>query len=139
MHKPTEEVRRLFDKQMYHPDSPHKVAIRKQRPYGGLPYEYSSSSDDDETGSERKQRRIADNRRITKRLLAQAKDDNIKNAIQIWTKKQKHTEFYYRLHVLKERIDIYNEIFMSRIPKYMKRNTKYFEEEQQILRERQQL
>jgi hypothetical protein len=37
--------------------------------------------------------------------------------------KQKHTDFFYKLDELKDRIDVYNELFRSAVPKYLKKKT----------------
>ena len=62
-------------------------------------------------------------------------DENVLNAIDSRTHKQKHTEFFYKLDELKDRIEVYNELFNSNVPKFMKKkslrvsyiNTKYLE------------
>lgn len=68
-------------------------------------------------------------RRNTKKLIArtvenQEKLENLHHAVELRMGKQKHTDFYFKLHELKERIEVYNEIFLTRVPKYMKRNIK---------------
>ena len=37
--------------------------------------------------------------------------------------KQKHTDFFYKLDELKDRIDVYNELFRSNVPKFMRKKT----------------
>jgi hypothetical protein len=39
------------------------------------------------------------------------------------TNKQKHTEFFYKLDELKDRIEVYNELFRSNVPKFMKKKS----------------
>ncbi len=46
-------------------------------------------------------------------------DENINQAIELRQDRQKHTDFYFQLHDLKERIEVYNKIFGTRTPKYM--------------------
>ena len=50
-------------------------------------------------------------------------DDNVLSAIDMRMHKQKHTDFFYKLDELKDRIDVYNELFRSNIPKYLKKKT----------------
>jgi hypothetical protein len=38
--------------------------------------------------------------------------------------KQKQTDFYFKLQELKERIEVYNEIFLTKVPKYLRKKTK---------------
>jgi len=46
-------------------------------------------------------------------------DENINAAIEFRTQKSKHTDFFFKLHDLKERIEVFNKIFGSKQPKYM--------------------
>ena len=48
---------------------------------------------------------------------------NVLNAIEMRTNKQKHTEFFYKLDELKDRIEVYNELFRSNVPKFMKKKS----------------
>ena len=41
-------------------------------------------------------------------------------AIELRYQKQKHTDFFFKLAELKERIEVYNEVFRSKVPKYIK-------------------
>jgi hypothetical protein len=34
--------------------------------------------------------------------------------------RSKHTDFFFKLHELKERIEVYNEVFNTKKPKYIK-------------------
>ena len=49
-----------------------------------------------------------------------AKDENLMNAIELRMHKQKHSDFFFKLNELNERIEVYNQIFNSRVPKFMK-------------------
>ena len=44
--------------------------------------------------------------------------ENVRNAIENGKMKAKHSEFYYRLKGLNEKISTYREIFYSKIPTY---------------------
>ncbi len=46
-------------------------------------------------------------------------DENVNMAIELRNQKQKHSDFFFRLHELKERIEVYNEIFRSKVPKFL--------------------
>ena len=46
-------------------------------------------------------------------------DDNVNRAIELRNQKQKHSDFFFRLHELKEKIEVYNEIFRSKVPKFL--------------------
>ena len=46
-------------------------------------------------------------------------DDNIRNAIALRQKKSKVSDFYFRLAELKDRIEVYQKMFLSRQPKYL--------------------
>lgn len=50
-------------------------------------------------------------------------DDNIRNAIHIRLSKKKHTDFYFKLCLLTERIQAYKQIFRPRTPRFIKRKT----------------
>jgi hypothetical protein len=50
-------------------------------------------------------------------------DENVVNAIDIRLHKQKHTDFFYKLDELKDRIEVYNELFRTNVPKFMKKKT----------------
>ena len=50
-------------------------------------------------------------------------DDNVIHAIDLRHHKQKHTDFFYKLDELKDRIDVYNELFRSNVPKFMRKKT----------------
>jgi len=43
-------------------------------------------------------------------------------------KKQKHSDFYFKLNNLKDRIEVYKEIFQTRVPRYLRRNHRYLDE-----------
>ena len=46
-------------------------------------------------------------------------DDNINAAIEFRTGKQRHTDFFFKLHDLNEKIEVFNTIFASRQPKFI--------------------
>jgi len=46
-------------------------------------------------------------------------DANIRNAIALRQKKSKVSDFYVRLAELKDRIEVYQQIFLSKQPKYL--------------------
>ena len=46
-------------------------------------------------------------------------DENVNQAIEFRTNRQKHTDFFFKLHDLKERIEVFNTIFTSKQPKFM--------------------
>ena len=37
--------------------------------------------------------------------------------------KAKHSDFFFKLHELKERIDVYNQVFRSKVPRYLRGDT----------------
>jgi hypothetical protein len=47
-------------------------------------------------------------------------DENVKNAIDLRQAKSTHTDFYVKLSALKDRIDVFNDIFQSKQPKFLK-------------------
>ena len=51
------------------------------------------------------------------------KDENVLQAIELRQQRQKHTDFFYKLHELKERLEVYNEVFRSKIPRFLKSET----------------
>ena len=59
---------------------------------------------------------------------ATKKDENIEHAIDLRLKKQKHSDFYFKLNNLKDRIEVYKEIFQTRVPRYLRKNHRYFDE-----------
>jgi len=44
----------------------------------------------------------------------------VKAAIELRYQRQKHSDFFFKLAELKERIEVYNEVFRSKVPKYIK-------------------
>ena len=50
-------------------------------------------------------------------------DENINSAVELRLGRSKHSDFFFKLHELKERIDVYNEVFRSKKPKYLRRQT----------------
>ena len=53
----------------------------------------------------------------------------MEHAVDIRIHKQRHTDFFFKLHELKERIEVYNEIFRSRVPRYLQKNAKVINDE----------
>ena len=115
-HRPTEEVRRLFDKAVYekYQKDPEYIKASKKKKDKLFTVEVGNYKD------------------IGRHRIS---DENVLNAIDSRTHKQKHTEFFYKLDELKDRIEVYNELFNSNVPKFMKKkslrvsyiNTKYLE------------
>ncbi len=50
-------------------------------------------------------------------------DENVNQAIELRTHKQKHSDFFFKLHELKERIAVFNEVFRSKQPRYIRGDT----------------
>jgi len=44
--------------------------------------------------------------------------DNAKKAAELGIRKQKHSAFYYRLTELKEKIDVFKDMFYAKVPKH---------------------
>lgn len=114
-------MRRMFDKKTHHGESESRKSAHRKKKRPTLHYD----SDD----SDRQKRLLDASRRNTKKLIARTVDnpeklENLHHAVELRMTKQKHTDFYFKLHELKERIEVYNEIFLSRVPKYMKKSTK---------------
>ena len=51
-------------------------------------------------------------------------DDNVNNAIKFRQDKQKHTDFFFKLQELNERIDVFHQVFSSKQPKFLHKPTK---------------
>jgi hypothetical protein len=54
-----------------------------------------------------------------KRKQIKYEDENVLNAIELRNQKQKHTDYYFKLLQLRDKIDVYNFIFKSNKPKYL--------------------
>jgi hypothetical protein len=50
-------------------------------------------------------------------------DENLTNAVELRQNKSKHSDFFFKLHELKERIQVYNEVFRSKVPRYLRGDT----------------
>ena len=50
-------------------------------------------------------------------------DDNVNNAVELRENRQRHSDFFFKLHELKERIDVYNAVYRSKIPRYLRGDT----------------
>jgi hypothetical protein len=59
--------------------------------------------------------------------------ENVRNAIDVAKMKKKHSDFYYRLRLLNDKIHIYTSIFYSKVPKYQQR---WYEVKKKILEEK---
>lgn len=104
LHRPTEEVRRLFDKAVYEkyqkdPEFHLKSKKKKQKVF------------------------ITEEGNFRDIHRHDISDENVIHAIDLRQHKQKHTDFFYKLDELKDRIDVYNELFRSNVPKFMKKKT----------------
>jgi hypothetical protein len=47
--------------------------------------------------------------------------ENVQNAINNAKLKKKHTDFYYRLRLLNDKIHVFTKIFYNRVPLYQKK------------------
>ena len=61
--------------------------------------------------------------------------ENVRNAIDVAKMKKKHSDFYYKLRLLNDKIHIYTSIFYSKVPNYQK---KWYEAKKKILEEKLQ-
>lgn len=103
MHKPNEQVRRFFDKAAY-----EKYNVNLQ-------------------GSKKKKEKLFAEERGTFYDLGNKDrryDENTLNAIEKRQGKQKHTDFFYKLDELKDRIEVYNDMFRSNVPSFMRKSPK---------------
>lgn len=46
--------------------------------------------------------------------------ENVRNAIDVAYMKKKHSDFYYRLKKLNDKIHVFTNIFYNKVPKYQK-------------------
>ena len=46
--------------------------------------------------------------------------ENVRNAIDIGKRNKKHSDFYYKLSDLTQKIQVYKKVFYSKTPKYEK-------------------
>src|SRR5688572_22752395 len=46
-------------------------------------------------------------------------NEDVNQAIQYRLAKNKHTDFFFKLHDLKERIEVFNQVFGTKRPKFM--------------------
>ncbi len=44
--------------------------------------------------------------------------ENVRNAIDVAKMKKKHSDFYYRLKILNDKIHIFTSIFYNKVPKH---------------------
>ena len=49
-------------------------------------------------------------------------NEDVNQAIQYRMAKTKHTDFFFKLHELKERIEVFNEVFGTKRPRYLYNN-----------------
>ena len=61
--------------------------------------------------------------------------ENVRAAIDVAKMKKKHSDFYYKLRLLNDKINIYTSIFYSKVPNYQK---KWYEVKKKILEEKLQ-
>ena len=59
--------------------------------------------------------------------------ENVRNAIDVAKMKKKHSDFYYRLRLLNDKIHIYTHMFYSKVPNYQKN---WYELKKKILEEK---
>jgi hypothetical protein len=46
--------------------------------------------------------------------------ENVRNAIDVAQMKKKHSDFYYQLRLLNDKIHVFTSIFYNKVPKYQK-------------------
>ena len=51
-------------------------------------------------------------------------DENVLNAINKRQGKQKYSDFFYKLDELKDRIEVYNDMFKTNVPSFMRKSRK---------------
>ena len=103
MHKPTEQVRRFFDKAAY-----EKYNKQTQSPG-------------------KKKDKLFKIEEGSFRSIGKADthyDENVLNAIDKRHGKQKYSDFFYKLDELKDRIEVYNDMFKSNVPSFMRKHRK---------------
>lgn len=103
MHKPSEQVRRFFDKSSYEKyNGNNKFSLKKKEKLFV-----------EEKGT------FYDNGRKDHNY-----DEKTLNAIDKRQQKQMHTDFFYKLDELKDRIEVYNDMFRSNVPSFMRKSQK---------------
>lgn len=50
-------------------------------------------------------------------------DLHLDNTVDLKNSKTKHSDFFFKLHELKERIDVYNKIFRDKVPRFLRTET----------------
>ena len=80
--------------------------------------EESKSNDEDDEDNSQKQMKIIDESYKTKAYWQLP--ENVRNAIDVAKMKAKHSEFYYRLQRLSNKILVFRSVFYSRIPKFQR-------------------
>ncbi len=100
MHKPSDTVRRFFDKAAYekYNKEPRFKLKKKEKLFNTEVGNYKDIARD-----------------------TTIHDENTLNAIDLRMHKQKHSEFFYKLDELKDRIEVYNDLFKSNVPSFMKK------------------
>jgi hypothetical protein len=58
---------------------------------------------------------------------------NVRNAIDVAQMKKKHSDFYYKLRLLNDKIHVFTNIFYSKVPKYQMH---WYKHQQKMLEER---
>ena len=61
--------------------------------------------------------------------------ENVRNAIDVAQMKKKHSNFYYRLRLLNDKIAVFTSIFYNNVPKYQQ---KWYQQKQKMLQEQLQ-
>ncbi|CDW82696.1 UNKNOWN [Stylonychia lemnae] len=136
--KPSDDVRNLFDRKTYHKEDDdeekngsHSPRINSNKnlfasttaDYGKDLYE----DDDDYKNAKASKMRIVHD------------DENVQAAIELRNQKQKHTDFFFKLAELKERIEVYNEVFRSKKPRYLHNESRALKLEEQAKAQRDNL
>jgi hypothetical protein len=103
MHKPTEQVRRFFDKSSYEKYNTNiKFTIKKKEKL----FVEEKGTFYDIGGKDRHY------------------DEKTLDAIEKRQMRQKHSDFFYKLDELKDRIEVYNDMFRSNVPSFMRKAQK---------------
>ena len=100
--RPSDDVRNLFDKRTHNMERSDVNSLQelpKRKPL----FEFEGRIDEGD------QLRYA--------------DDNINQAIELRLNRQRHTDFFFKLHELKERIEVYNQVYRSKVPRYLRGDT----------------
>eukprot|EP00347_Sterkiella_histriomuscorum_P004637 403359696 len=114
--KPNQDVRNLFDRKTYMKDNSEHDNLDPPSPRLQNINSHRIVYDDDE---------VQENKKLVSKKLSKIHDDeNVQQAIDLRNQKQKHTDFFFKLAELKERIEVYNEVFRSKKPKFLHNDAK---------------